>query len=188
MGVFGFTMAVPFVALSLVPGKLQRMQGSAGEWMDVLKVFLGFVELAASLKFFSNSDVIWKWGILSREIFLMAWFGIFLVAALFLWNQIKLKGESEDRIGAGRLTGGLLSFLFSLYCGMGVIGYQLDDIMTAIIPPYSSERLAGIGGGAAAGGHASEQGHVIVEDDLELAKATAVEEDKLVLVNFTGHT
>ena len=118
----------------------------------------------------------------------MAWFGIFLVAALFLWNQIKLKGESEDRIGAGRLTGGLLSFLFSLYCGMGVIGYQLDDIMTAIIPPYSSERLAGIGGGAAAGGHASEQGHVIVEDDLELAKATAVEEDKLVLVNFTGHT
>ena len=58
--------------------------------------------------------------------------------------------QVERSSGAGRLTGGLLSFLFSLYCGMGVIGYQLDDIMTAIIPPYSSERLAGIGGGAAA--------------------------------------
>src|SRR5690606_18564488 len=57
MGIFGLTMAIPFVVLSLVPGRLRGIP-RAGEWMNTLKVFLGFVELAAALKFVSNVDLV----------------------------------------------------------------------------------------------------------------------------------
>jgi len=180
MGVFGLTVATPFVFLSLVPGKLQRMP-QAGEWMHVLKVFLGFVELAAALKFFSNSDLVWQWGILSREVFLVLWMGIFLAAAVFLFGWIHLKGETEREIGPVRMLGGVATLLFALYCSLGLRGYVMDDIMTAIIPPYSSERLWGTGGDEA-------KEHAIVEDDLEAAVASADASDKLLLVNFTGLT
>ena len=81
MAVFGLTMAVPFVFLSLVPGKLQAMPRS-GEWMNTLKVFLGFVEVAAALKFISNADMAWRWEWLSRELFLYTWAGVLLMAGL----------------------------------------------------------------------------------------------------------
>ncbi|MFT5152381.1 MAG: thiol:disulfide interchange protein, partial [Planctomycetota bacterium] len=182
MGVFGLTMATPFVLLSLVPGKMQKMP-QAGEWMHVLKVFLGFVELAAALKFISNADVVWGWGILSREIFLMLWFGIFLCASFFLFGWIKLEGEDGEHIGPMRMVSAVVTLLFGLYSGMGVMGYQLDDTLTAIIPPYSSERLFSNGGG-----NAGPQEHSIVKDDYDAALALAFDSNKLLLVNFTGHT
>ncbi len=178
MGVFGLTMAVPFVMLSLLPGKMQRMP-QAGDWMHVLKVFLGFVEVAAALKFFSNSDLVWEWGILSREVFLVLWVGIFLAGAAFLFGWIRLKGEADEGIGPVRMLGGLGSLLLSLYLSLGVFGFVLDDITTAIIPNYSSERLW-------KGGGAAEKGHTILKDDLEGAKAAALAQDKLLLLNFTG--
>ncbi len=184
MGAFGLTMATPFVFLSLVPGKMQQMP-QAGEWMHVLKVFLGFVELAAALKFISNADVVWEWGILSREIFLMLWFGILLVAAMFLFGWIKLEGEDGEKIGPLRMVGGVGTMLFALYCGMGVLGFQLDDTTTSIIPPYSSERVAGFGGG---GGAVEQKTHEIIKDDYDAAVAAAKDSGKLLLVNFTGHT
>ena len=185
MGVFGLTMATPFVLLSLLPGRLQRMP-RAGEWMHVLKVFLGFVEVAAALKFLSNSDLVWNWGFLSRELFLVLWFGIFLVAALFLFGMIHLKGESEREIGPVRMVGGLCTLLFALYCGLGSRGYVMDDIMTAIVPNYSMERLAGAAGDRTGPKNAS--GHLIIKDDYQQARREAVSRDRLLLVNFTGHT
>lgn len=183
MGVFGLTMATPFVFLSLLPGRMQRMP-QAGEWMHVLKVFLGFVELAAALKFFSNSDLVWNWQFLSRELFLLLWFGIFAVAGMFLFGWIHLKGESEREIGPVRMVSGVGTILFALYCLLGAQGFVLDDIMTAIAPNYSHERLAGGG----AGGTARNAGHQIVKDDYERARKAALDQDKLLLVNFTGHT
>ena len=185
MGVFGLTMATPFVLLSLVPGRLQKMP-QAGEWMHVLKVFLGFVELAAALKFISNSDLVWSWQVLSRELFLVLWFGIFLVAALFLFGWIHLKGESEREIGPWRMVAATCTLLFALYCGMGSRGYELDDIMTAIVPNYSQTRSAGSSFGSTGSRPASA--HQIVKDDYQQATRQALAQDKLLLVNFTGHT
>jgi len=186
MGVFGLTMAVPFVILSLVPGKIQEMP-SAGEWMHVLKVFLGFVEIAAALKFLSNADLVWEWGIFSREVFLLLWFGIFGCAAVFLFGWIKLKGESEHEIGPLRMMGGVGTLLFSLYCGMGFIGFEMDSAMTSLIPNYHSNMAPGApfrGGG----GGEEVKTHTIVVDDYEKAVAQALSEDKLLLLNFTGVT
>jgi len=181
MGTFGLTMAVPFVVLSMVPRKLAAIPKS-GEWMHVLKVFLGFVELAAALKFISNADLVWGWGILSRELFLLLWMGIFLIAALFLFGMIRLKGESHE-IGPVRLVGATATVLFSLYCGYGVMGNDLDRVMTAIVPNYSGRKALGGGGGVT-----EARDHVIIRDDYDLARARAKEEGKALLVNFTGHT
>ena len=181
MAVFGATMAVPFVFLSLVPGKLQTMP-RAGEWMHTLKVFLGFVELAAALKFFSNADLVWDLKILSREVFLILSVGIFFCGASYLLGWFRMKGDATDEgIGPIRMISGVGSMMLALYLSLGVFGFVLDGVTNAIIPNYSSERRWG--GGDGGGGRKS---HVIIKDDLEAATSAALQEDKLLLINFTG--
>lgn len=183
MAVFGLTMAVPFVFLSLLPGRLGAMPRS-GEWMHHLKVFLGFVEIAAALKFISNSDLVWGWGFLTRELFLVLWFGIFLAAALYLFGLIRMEGDSAE-IRPMRMTAALATLLFSLYCGYGALGHELDSVMTAIAPNYSRP----LGGPGQQG--AKQRGadaHTIVLDDYDAAREQALQQARPLLVNFTGHT
>jgi thiol:disulfide interchange protein DsbD len=181
MGVFGLTMAIPFVILSLVPGRLRSMP-SSGEWMNTLKVTLGFVELAAALKFISNADLVWGWDVLSKELFYMLWGGIFLVTALFLFGMIYLKGYgSNDGIKPGRMLAGTGFLLFSLYNFHGYAGNDMDFVMTAIAPPYSSHA-------AADGTTLEKKTHTIVKDDYEAALGSAKVSGKLLLINFTGYT
>ncbi|MHC4077086.1 MAG: protein-disulfide reductase DsbD family protein, partial [Planctomycetota bacterium] len=188
MAVFGFTMAVPFVVLALLPGRMQAMP-KAGQWMNTIKVFFGFVELAAALKFFSNSDLRWHLQVLPRELFLTLWFGIFLVAALYLLGMIRVKGETGE-IGAGRLVWGTIVFLLALYFGHGAMGYKLDNwIMYAFEPPYSGETRTGSAGTE---GEVKKKvvaaSHTIVKDDYDAALARAKADGKKVFVNFTGVT
>lgn len=187
MGVFGLTMAVPFVMLSLFPAKLKSMP-SSGEWMDTLKISLGFIELAAALKFFSNTDLVWKWGFLSREMFLLMWAAIFMLGAAYLFGFIKLRGHSTTEIGAGRMLGATSFLLFGLYCWHGYNGHKMDSIMTAIIPNYSSSMGGGVASAGGTGGGVGHMGeHTIIKDDYEEAKRVALQEGKPVLLNFTGY-
>lgn len=181
MGVFGLTMAVPFMVLSMVPGKVKALPRS-GEWMHTLKVTLGFVEIAAALKFISNVDLVWDWRFLSRELFLFFWMAIFVVAALYLFGLIRLVGESAHEVSPGRMVAGLFFALFAFYCAYGGFGNRMDPIMTAIIPNYSNQ----LGGGR--GGKVSASLHTIIKDDYEGALDRAKQEGKLLLVNFTGFT
>ena len=182
MGVFGLTMAVPFALLALLPGRVQALPRS-GEWMHTLKVFFGFVELAAALKFLSNVDLVWGWGFLSRELFLLLWFGVFLAAALFLLGLVRLSGERNE-IGPGRLTSGVATLLLALYCGYGSLGRELDWIMESIAPPYHDRVLEARAGSSGA----AENAPVIVVDDYDAARERARAEGKLLFVNFTGYT
>ncbi|HEX6881798.1 MAG TPA: protein-disulfide reductase DsbD domain-containing protein [Planctomycetota bacterium] len=176
MGVFGLTMAIPFVFLSLVPARIKAMPRS-GEWMNTVKVFMGFVELAAALKFFSNSDLVWNWQLLSRELFLLLWGVIFVAAALFLFG-VFTRGA---RPGPRRLVSAGLTLLLALWCFWGMSGRKLDFVMTAIAPNYSGGRL---------GWEWYTPGGTwpIVKDDYDAARARAAAEGKLLLVNFTGFT
>ncbi|HEV8112036.1 MAG TPA: cytochrome c biogenesis protein CcdA [Planctomycetota bacterium] len=183
MGVFGLTMAVPFMFLSMVPQKVKALPRS-GEWMHTLKVTLGFVEIAAALKFISNVDLVWNWQFLSRELFLFLWMAIFAVAAIYLFGLIRLVGESIQEISPGRMVAGLFFALFAFYCAYGALGNRMDPLMTAIIPNYSGQ----IGGGSGHGGKVSAAAHTIIKDDYEGALAQAKQEGKLLLVNFTGFT
>jgi len=182
MSVFGATMAVPFVLLSMLPGKVKSIPRS-GEWMHSLKVTLGFVEIAAALKFFSNADLVWDWGWLSRELYLLLTLGVLLAAALYLFGMIRLKDEPANEISPARMTAGLAFLLFALYCGYGAMGNRMDRISTAIIPPYSNWIA-----GRAGGGGASAAERTILIDDYEGSLARAKAEGKLLMANFTGYT
>ncbi len=178
MTVFGLTMAVPFVALSLVPGRIRALPRS-GEWMNTLKVFMGFVEVAAALKFFSNSDLVWHWQLLSRELFLLLWGVIFAVAALYLFGAFA-RG-SGVKPGPRRLVSGAAALLFALYCLWGMSGKKLDFVMTALAPPYS-------GGLLGWNWYQSGSTWPIVADDYERALEQAKRDGKLLFLNFTGVT
>ncbi len=170
MGVFGLTMATPFVLLSLLPGKVQQMP-QAGEWMNTLKVFLGFVEVAASLKFLSNADIVWEWGILGRDVFLAAWCVIFVAAGIYLIKQARFAGR-QAVLGA-------ITVVMGGYFGYGVPGNGLDEVITTpLLPPYVVFES----------NSPSKANHTIIKDDWDGALALAREEGKLVLVNFTGFT
>ncbi len=175
MGVFGLTMAVPFVVLSLIPGRIQAMPKS-GEWMNSLKFFLGFVEVAASFKFFSNADVKIFEGpkLLPREPFLLLWGIIFLLAGLFLFGFIFRHGGSKP--GPRRLVAGVLVVIFAGYSFYGATGRPLDKIMTAIAPPFGEEERE------------SFTTWTLIEDDYDQALEVARRDEKLLFVNFTGHT
>jgi thiol:disulfide interchange protein DsbD len=173
MGTFGLTMAIPFVLLSLVPGRIQAMPKS-GEWMNTLKFFLGFVEIAAAFKFLSNTDLVLGWNILSREVFLLLWGVIFTVAALYLFGVL-FKSHGATR-SPKRMASGVLTLAFAVYCLTGFRGREMDYVMTAVIPPYSWS------------GESDQISWVMVENDYDSARELALVEGKKLFLNFTGYT
>lgn len=187
MAIFGLTMAIPFVLLALLPGQLKAMPKS-GSWMNSLKVFFGFVEVAAALKFFSNTDLVWnKTPWLPRELFLMLWAAIFFCAALYLFGFVKLKGESGE-IGPGRMLAAIGTFCLAAYFTHGAMGYKLDNfIMLAMEPPKRSTWTHGSGGSTTTTATAPATPQII-PDDYDKALALAKQQGKKLFVNFTGHT
>ena len=136
MGTFGLVMATPFVILSLVPGRLQALP-QAGGWMNTLKVYMGFVEVAAALKFFSNADVFWNLEILNNQVFLLASILIFVLAAIYLIVQNRKSGShSALQYGVA-----LLTLTFAGFLATYLNGRPAGDIMSAILPGYHSEPL-----------------------------------------------
>lgn len=154
--------------------------------MHTLKVFLGFLEVAAALKFISNADIQWQWGILPRELFLGLWGAIFFAAAAYLFAWIRLKdeyGQEEPQtVSPKRMLAGLATLMFALYCLYGTLGFRLDQAMTAMAPAYSN-RIESI---SSTDGSKSNKSHTIVYDDFDAALAQARKENKQLLVNFTG--
>lgn len=184
MAIFGLTMAIPFVALALTPTKVNAMPRS-GEWMETLKVSLGFIELAAVLKFVSMVDIALGWSLLNRELFLMLNVAVFMLWAMYLFGFLRKAGQPYEGVGAGRQATGMFAVLFAAYLFTGTLGYRLDFFTTSFVPPYSADLVLSRGGG---GGDedAKPKGHTIVKDDPARAVEVAKQEDKLLLYNFTG--
>ncbi|MBL8752447.1 MAG: hypothetical protein JNK15_04020 [Planctomycetes bacterium] len=184
MGVFGFTMAAPFVALSLMPTKVKALPRS-GEWMETLKVSLGFLELAATLKFVSNVDLALDWQAMPRELFLLLIVAIFLMWAAYLFGILRKAGTANEGVGNGRMATGITVVLAATYLLFGAMGYKLDYYMTAFAPPYSAPMVA-TQSHASGASEKNPTTHTIVKDDGDRALEVAKAEGKLVLYNFTG--
>ncbi len=182
MGAFGLTMAIPFIALGLFPSATQKMPKS-GQWMNTLKVSLGFLEIAAAFKFISNVDLAWSLEALPRELFLMIWAGISFVVGLFLLGVIPLKSGATNQVGPLQMVIAVLVIIFGAYCTYGSQGWQMDRIMNAIIPDYSGQRVSV---SHSANPEVSSNEPVIVEDDFEGGLALALQKGQLALVNWTG--
>jgi len=184
MGIFGLTLALPFVLLSMVPGKLSDLP-SSGEWMNTLKVTLGFIELAAAFKFLSMWDMAKQAGLLPDEILLLIWIVILGVTSAYLFGFIKLLSSSSDRISSVRALFGIGFLVLTGYFTMLLLGYPRNEVMTAFLPGYSNGPvIKAVGGGATE----EKDGHVIIVDDYDAALAQARAEGKLLLLDLTGFT
>jgi thiol:disulfide interchange protein len=171
MVTFATGLALPFFLLALFPRYLQKLPRS-GEWLSRVKVVMGFVVLAAMLKYLYSLDAVLQTGILTRERFLAAWVVLFALAGFYLLGFIRLPGISRDtELGVGRLLTGAIFVVFGLSLVPGMFGGKLGEIEAYIPPP------AGGGSGDLAW----------VENDLPAAFARAKAEGKTVLVNFTGY-
>ncbi len=182
MSIFGLTMAIPFVFLALMPTKVKAMPKS-GEWMETLKVSLGFVELAAALKFVSMVDFALGWQVLPRELFLLLWAAIFGLWAMYLFGILRKAGSGPNEgVGAGRMASGMLVTLLATYFLFGAMGNKLDAVLTGFIPGYSNSMIPR----TEIGDKLEKNGHTIVYDDQAEAIRVAQAQDKLLLYNFTG--
>lgn len=130
IGMLGFSLAlaIPFSLFALFPTALKSLPKSGG-WMNAVKVVLGFIVLAFSLKFLSVADAVGQWGILDREVFLVIWIAIFLLMGLYLIGKIKFAHDSELKyLSVPRLMLAIATFSFVFYLLPGLWGAPLRAI------------------------------------------------------------
>lgn len=140
IGMFGFSLAlaIPFALFAIFPSWLSRI-GKAGGWLNAVKVVLGLMELALAMKFLSNVDMAYHWGILSKEVFLALWIVIFALIGFYLLGKIRFAHDSAvEHISVPRLFFALAAFAFTVYLVPGLFGGELKGIMAGFLPNYSS--------------------------------------------------
>jgi len=186
MVVFSATFSLPFIFFALFPRALSSLPKS-GSWMNVVKVVLGFIELAAAIKFLSNADLVWGWGLISRTLAIAVTVVIFFLAGLYLLGKLPLKHEPvAAHIGVGRLLFAIAFFGMALYMLPGLLGAPLNKL-DAYLPPRQARdvSLLSLMGNAS---NAVENEEAWVVDDIDAAFAQARVEGKPVMIDFTGYT
>ena len=177
---FSTVFALPFFLLALLPQYVSSLP-RAGGWMNSVKVAMGFLEVAAAMKFLSNVDLIWKWGIFTRPVVLAIWIAIFAVLAIYLLGKFQLPHDSKpERIGAFRLMSAIVSLATSFFLLTGLFGAKLGEL-ESFLPPDLENASARMFGG-------KEEKLKWIENDLDKAIAQAKAENKRVFIDFTGYT
>ena len=178
MVTFATGLALPFFLLAVFPSYLKRMPRSGG-WMARVKVVMGFIILAASLKYLSSLDQVLQLGFITRERFLAAWIVLFAMAGLYLLGFVRLEGiKSDENMGLGRLLSGVALLIFAISLLPGMFGGKLGDLDAYVPLGTQSTGLGGSGG---------ESALVWMKNQYREALDRARREGKLVLVNFTGY-
>ena len=140
IGMLGFAiaLALPFTLFALFPSWLKSMPKSGG-WMNVIKVVLGFLELAFALKFLSVADLAYGWRILDRETFLALWIVIFGLLGMYLLGKIKFPHDDDDtKVSVPRFFMALISLAFAIYMIPGLWGAPLKAV-SAFAPPMQTQ-------------------------------------------------
>ena len=179
MFAFALALALPFTIFAMFPSWLKSAPKS-GSWMTTIKVVLGFIELAFSLKFLSVADLAYGWHILDREVFLSLWIVIFAMLGAYLVGWLKFQ---EDEIGGNLnkpmpvlcILAGMLSFAFSVYMIPGLWGAPCKAV-SAFAPPISTQDF-----------NLSEKVIEAEFNDYESGMATARSKGKPVFLDFTGY-
>lgn len=179
MASFATGLALPFFVLALFPSYLQKLPKSGG-WLMRVKVVLGFIVLAVSLKYLSTADQILQTGVISREIFIAAWVVLFALPGLYLLGFLHLEGiKPDEHLGVGRMLAGTVFLIFSISLLPGLFGATLGELEAAI-PVQAKTTSAGPAGAEGAG-------PLWMKNQYKEALAKARAENKLVFVNFTGN-
>ena len=177
VGMFGFALALalPFTFFALFPTLLKKAPKS-GSWMNMIKVVLGFIELAFSLKFLSVADLAYGWHILDRETFLSIWIVLFGLLGLYLIGKLKFPHDDPDQkaMPVPAIMLGLCSLAFSVYMLPGLWGAP-SKAVSAFAPPINTQDF----------NLAPQAVHAAYTDYDEGMRAAAAA-GKPVLVDFTG--
>ena len=177
VGMFGFALALalPFTFFALFPTLLKKAPKS-GSWMNTIKVVLGFIELAFSLKFLSVADLAYGWHILDRETFLSIWIVLFGLLGLYLIGKLKFPHDDPDQkaMPVPAIMLGLCSLAFSVYMLPGLWGAP-SKAVSAFAPPINTQDF----------NLAPQTVHAAYTDYDEGMRAAAAA-GKPVLVDFTG--
>jgi thiol:disulfide interchange protein len=177
MVAFATGLATPFFFLALFPSYLQKLPRSGG-WMARVKVVLGFIVLAAMFKYLSNVDLVLQADLLSRELFLAAWFVLLALPGLYLLGFLRLEGiKPDEHLGVGRLLTAAAFLILAVSLLPGMFGGNLGPL-EPYAPPAKASVLAARGGG---------EGIVWLKNQYTESLARAKQENKLVLVTFTGY-
>ncbi|MGD0341901.1 MAG: cytochrome c biogenesis protein CcdA [Bacteroidales bacterium] len=137
MFAFGLAFALPFTLFALFPALLTRLPKSGG-WLNSIKVVLGFLMLAFSMKFLMTIDSVYSLGLLSRDLYLAVWIVLFSLLGLYLMGKIKFAHDSNlGHIGPFRLFLIIAVFSFVLYLIPGLFGAPLKGV-AALLPPQET--------------------------------------------------
>ncbi len=180
VGMFGFALALalPFTLFAMFPSWLKSAPKS-GSWMTTLKIVLGFIELAFSLKFLSVADLAYGWHILDREVFLSLWIVIFALLGAYLVGWLKFQvdeigGELHKPMPVVCIMGGLVSLAFAVYMVPGLWGAPCKAV-SAFAPPMNTQDFN-------LNSKVVEAEYLDYESGIEAARA----QKKPVFIDFTG--
>ncbi|MDX2266692.1 MAG: cytochrome c biogenesis protein CcdA [Bryobacter sp.] len=179
LGMMSFSagLSLPFFFLALFPSAMSKMP-RAGNWMVRIKIVMGFLILAAMLKYLSNVDVVLQWNLLTRERFLALWAVLFALPGLYLLGKLPMDGiKRDEELGPGRALAGAVFLAFALSLLPGMFGANLGELEAMV--PFAKEN-AGLFGGS------GSEKLPWMKDDFEGALARAKAENKPILVAFTG--
>jgi len=180
MLLFSTVFALPFFVLALAPQLISQLP-RAGGWMNSVKVAMGFLEVAAAMKFISNVDLVWKWGFFTRDVVLAIWIAIGIVLSVYLLGKIQLSHDSKpERLGAFRMISAVVSLAVSFYLLTGLFGAKLGELEPFLPPDLgnSAGRLLGRG----------DDELKWIPNDYQAALSKAKAENKKVFIDFTGYT
>jgi thiol:disulfide interchange protein len=186
---FGFSLAlaIPFSLFAAFPGWLNSLPQSGG-WLNSVKVFLGLLEIGFAFKFLSNADLVLQLGLLKRELFIAIWVMISLSIALYMFGAIRFPHDSKtEHLSVGRWGVGAVALTFAIYLLPGVWGAPVK-IIAGFPPPAFYSELSGGHGVGSSGATGSTGGHAVhaIYRDYEEALAAGREQNKPVLLDFTG--
>lgn len=177
IGMLGFAvaLALPFTLFAMFPTWLKQAPKS-GSWMNIIKVTLGFIELAFALKFFSVADLAYGWGLLDREVFLSLWIVIFGLLGLYLIGKLKFRSDGDDNraMPVPCIVLGMVSLAFTVYMVPGLWGAPCKAV-SAFAPPMNTQDF----------NLYNNEVHPRFKD-YEQGMAAAKAEGKPVLIDFTG--
>jgi thiol:disulfide interchange protein len=206
VGMFGFSMAfaIPFTLLAIFPSWLNKLPKSGG-WLNSVKVVLGFIVLAFSLRFLMVIDLTYHWGILTRDVYLAIWIVLFTLLGFYLLGKIKFAHDSDvPYISVPRLILALATFSFVVYLIPGMVGAPLKAVASLLPPQHTlSFDIRSMIRDAQLQGTGLQQADLCEEPkyagflqlphglegyfDLEQGLACAREQNKPVFLDFVGH-
>jgi thiol:disulfide interchange protein DsbD len=184
---FSTVFALPFFVLALAPQLMSQLPKSGG-WLNSVKVVMGLLEIAAAMKFLSNVDLVWHWGIFAREVVLASWVAVAVLITVYLLGKFQLSHDSPmQRIGAVRLLISLVSLAFAFYLLTGLFGRRLGEL-ESFLPPAAENSSAVLAPGNNSAAVIANVELTWITNDYDRGLKQAKAENKPVFIDFTGYT